>query len=78
MCDSCEQVVAPKREALAEANGKLDGANKKLVTIRAKVKELYDRVAALEANLTQVHFGLDQFPCILLGLGCLRVSPHEA
>jgi hypothetical protein len=45
------QVVAPKRAALAEANKKLETANKKLTGIRARVKELQDRVAALEAGL---------------------------
>ncbi|KAI8473051.1 MAG: flagellar outer dynein arm heavy chain beta [Monoraphidium minutum] len=45
------QVVAPKRAALAEANRKLEAANKKLAGIRAKVKELQDRVAALEVGL---------------------------
>eukprot|EP00879_Flechtneria_rotunda_P029616 GHRR01032042.1.p1 GENE.GHRR01032042.1~~GHRR01032042.1.p1 ORF type:complete len:1612 (+),score=608.41 GHRR01032042.1:122-4837(+) len=44
------QVVAPKRAALAEANRKLETANKKLTGIRAKVKELNDRVAALEQS----------------------------
>lgn len=32
------QVVAPKRAALADANKKLESANKKLSGIRAKVK----------------------------------------
>ncbi|KAL6747291.1 flagellar outer dynein arm heavy chain beta [Haematococcus lacustris] len=45
------QVVAPKRLALAEANRKLDTANKKLAGIRARVKELQDRVTALEEGL---------------------------
>ena len=44
-------MVAPKRAALAEANRKLDTANKKLTGIRARVKELQDRVAALEEGL---------------------------
>ncbi|KAF5834390.1 hypothetical protein DUNSADRAFT_8976 [Dunaliella salina] len=45
------QVVAPKRAALAEANRKLDNANKKLAGIRARVKELQDKVTALEEGL---------------------------
>ena len=46
--------MAPKRAALADANRKLEGATRKLSTIRAKVKELNDSVAALEAHLMQV------------------------
>lgn len=45
------QVVAPKRAALADANKRLDAATKKLSVIRAKVKDLQDRVEALEENL---------------------------
>ena len=45
------QVVAPKRAALADANKRLETANKKLLGIRANVKELQDRVAALEDSL---------------------------
>ena len=45
------QVVAPKRAALADANKRLEGATKKLSSLRIKVKELQDRVATLEANL---------------------------
>lgn len=48
------QVVAPKRAALAEANRKLEGANRKLATIRARVKELQERVAVLEGGLMKV------------------------
>ena len=51
---SHRQVVAPKRAALADANRKLENATRKLSTIRAKVKELNDSVAALEAHLMQV------------------------
>ena len=50
----CAQVVAPKRAALADANRKLENATRKLSTIRAKVKELNDSVAALEAHLMKV------------------------
>ena len=45
------QVVAPKRASLADANKKLENANSKLVGIRAKVKELQDRVDVLESGL---------------------------
>ncbi|GBF97683.1 flagellar outer dynein arm heavy chain beta [Raphidocelis subcapitata] len=45
------QVVAPKRAALAEANRKLEAANRRLAGIRARVKELQDKVAALEVGL---------------------------
>ena len=48
------QVVAPKRAALAEANGRLNAANTKLGSIRAKVAELRERVASLEASLMKV------------------------
>ncbi len=48
------QVVAPKRAALAEANRKLEGATRKLATIRARVKELQERVAVLEGGLMKV------------------------
>ena len=41
------QVVAPKRAALGEANRKLEGANKKLAGIRARVKELQDKCVYL-------------------------------
>ena len=47
-------MVAPKRAALAEANRKLEGANRKLATIRARVKELQERVAVLEGGLMKV------------------------
>jgi len=47
------QVVAPKRAALAEANRKLEAANKKLAGIRARVKELQDKVAALEESFVK-------------------------
>jgi dynein heavy chain len=53
LCTPPVQVVAPKRAALAEANRKLDTANKKLAGIRAKVKELQDKVAALEASFVK-------------------------
>ncbi len=43
--------MAPKRAALAEANKKLEAANKKLSGIRAEVKRLQDRVALLEQSL---------------------------
>ena len=46
--------MAPKRAALADANRKLENATRKLSTIRAKVKELNDSVAALEAHLMKV------------------------
>lgn len=49
------QVVAPKRAALAEASKRLEASNRKLQGIRAKVKELSDRVASLEADLMKVH-----------------------
>lgn len=47
------EVVAPKRIALAEANKRLDSATKKLFGIRARVKDLQDRVLVLEAGLQQ-------------------------
>ena len=46
-----QQIVAPKRAALAEANRKLEGATRKLAGIRGRVAELQERVAALEAQL---------------------------
>ena len=48
------QVVAPNRAALAEASKRLDTSSRKLQGIRAKVKELSDRVASLEADLMKV------------------------
>lgn len=53
-CVSDMQVVAPKRAALAEASKRLDASNRKLQGIRAKVKDLSDRVAALELDLMKV------------------------
>lgn len=47
-------MVAPKRAALAEATKRLDASNRKLQGIRAKVKELSDKVAGLEADLIKV------------------------
>jgi hypothetical protein len=44
-------MVAPKRAALAEANRKLDSASRKLAAIRARVRELQERVAVLEGGL---------------------------
>lgn len=52
-CFAYMQVVAPKRAALAEANWKLEAANKKLAGIRARVKELQDKVAALEESFVK-------------------------
>jgi hypothetical protein len=46
-------MVAPKRAALADANKRLETANKKLGGIRARVKELQERVAALEGALAK-------------------------
>ena len=45
------QVVAPKRLALADANRRLEAANKKLGGIRARVKELQEKVETLEEGL---------------------------
>ena len=58
------QVVAPKRAALAEANRKLDGANRKLATIRARVKELQERVAVLEGGLMKVSARARMHACL--------------
>ena len=46
-------MVEPKRQELAEANAKLEGANTQLKDVRAKVKALNEMVADLEAQFNK-------------------------
>jgi dynein heavy chain len=44
------QVVEPKRQALAEAIGQLEAANKKLAEVEEVVRELNEKLAVLTAE----------------------------